>query len=43
LKIEHRIVVSSGSDQYRARDNIRVHSLASAILTVRDMLRGPFA
>jgi uncharacterized protein len=43
LKIEHRIVVSSGHEQYRAKENISVHSLESAILAVRDMLRGPFA
>jgi uncharacterized protein len=43
LKIEHRIVVSAGDEQYRARENIAVHSLPSALQTIAHLLKGPFA
>ena len=43
LKIEHRMIVSSGNEQYRTKGNINVHSLASATQTVRELLKGPFA
>jgi hypothetical protein len=43
LKIEHRMVVSSGSEQYRTKANIDVHSLPSAIQRVTELLKGPFA
>ena len=43
LKIEHRIVVSTADEQYRARGNIEVHTLPSAVQAVRTLLEGPFA
>ena len=43
LKIEHRIVVSAADEPYRAREDIEVHSLPSAVEAVKKLLKGPFA
>jgi uncharacterized protein len=37
LGVEHRIVVSSGNDDYPIKGNVRVHSLSSAIKVVRGL------
>jgi uncharacterized protein len=42
LQIEHRMLVSTVDASYRARDNIQVHTLDSALKTVKALFKGPF-
>lgn len=43
LQVEHRLVVGSGDDTYPGRGGTIVHSLPSAIESVRDLLKTKFA
>jgi uncharacterized protein len=42
LGIEHRFVVGSGEGSYRARGNVTVHSLPTALVALRELLKSPF-
>ncbi len=42
LDIEHRLVVSSGQDRYKAKGNSEVHSLMSAATTIAGLLKRGF-
>ncbi len=43
LSIEHRFVVSSGSDSYRTNGGAEVLPVLTAIAKVQDLLKSPFA
>jgi uncharacterized protein len=43
LSIEHRFVVSSGSDSYRTKAGAEVLPVLNAIAKVQDLLKSPFA
>lgn len=43
LNIEHRLVVSSGSDSYRTKGGAEVLPVLAAIAKVQDLLKSPFA
>lgn len=43
LEIEHRLVVSSGSDCYRTTGGVEVLPVLAAIIKVQDFLKSPFA
>jgi uncharacterized protein len=42
LQVEHRMLVSTVDASYRARDNVQVHTLDSALKTVKALFKGPF-
>jgi uncharacterized protein len=43
LRLDHRLVVTSGPDDYRAKANVDVLSLQSAIQKVKQLMQSPFS
>jgi uncharacterized protein len=43
LQLDHRLVVTAGSDDYRAKANVDVLSLQSAVQKVKQLMQSPFA